>query len=470
MTKFQLVLLSILFTLMVSCGTKKTPVQRNENFATIYISNSQQPNEMLLLKISIQNSVDSIMLDAQGNGKFTVPVSTPIFAFLIDEKSKKSYKLILNSGFNFSIKMGSEELEFIGNGAEANQQLTSLFNLESEIDQFVTARKDDTWSNLDDIIQLGNQLDSIMNDAFTSLGLSSKNDAVSNLIKLESYAFIDHLFLYQILDLSFMEEAMLSFEEFNKLKLHPVLESEKLVRSGSHNVLLFLMTYNDIIGRQIWLHENKSIQELQSALIHKVLANKNISSVNKDFLVYWNIYTYIFQFGLTDELFSLIELYNKQFENPIYADRIQQVVEATNGLQQGQEAFDFTFMDVEGNTHNLKDLHGQYVFIDVWASWCGPCVKNIPVVFDVMKQFPNIKLVYLNTEDDLVWRKFLEKYNQNELPNHFINVSNDFTIKYKITYLPRYILIDENGNIVNAFVVFNDKNELTAYLKSVIAP
>ncbi len=126
-----------------------------------------------------------------------------------------------------------------------------------------------------------------------------------------------------------------------------------------------------------------------------------------------------------------------------------------------------TFVDYEnfagGNT-SLSDLKGKYVYMDIWATWCGPCIKEIPALKRVEKQFEakNIQFISISVDEGRGYKgNAAEAYNgwkkmvtQKELSGMQLMADNgfnsDFIRAYKINGIPRFILIDPEGKIVNA--------------------
>ncbi len=109
-----------------------------------------------------------------------------------------------------------------------------------------------------------------------------------------------------------------------------------------------------------------------------------------------------------------------------------------------------------GNTTSLSDLKGKYVYVDVWATWCGPCKREIPFLKEVEKKYhgKNIEFVSISVDapkDHEAWKKMIV---EKELGGIQLFADNswksDFVKNYKINGIPRFILIDPNGNIVSA--------------------
>ena len=127
----------------------------------------------------------------------------------------------------------------------------------------------------------------------------------------------------------------------------------------------------------------------------------------------------------------------------------------------GAMAPDFEMEDENGKMIKLSDFKGKVVFIDVWATWCGESVPGLPAFVELKKQYKNRDdIVFLTISDDGVkakasWKNFLkEKKYSGIVPHLIMNKEKDhFTEDYCITDIPRYILIDKSGKIVNAWYV-----------------
>lgn len=94
------------------------------------------------------------------------------------------------------------------------------------------------------------------------------------------------------------------------------------------------------------------------------------------------------------------------------------------------------------------------IYIDFWASWCGPCLREMSSSLELIEKYRGrIAFVYLSLDDDIeAWRKAIKKYDLEKtfLAYHFrIGPNSDAAVLFDVKEIPRYILIDKHGNFVN---------------------
>ncbi|CAM1357869.1 TlpA family protein disulfide reductase [Tenacibaculum xiamenense] len=135
----------------------------------------------------------------------------------------------------------------------------------------------------------------------------------------------------------------------------------------------------------------------------------------------------------------------------------EQVAYINKNLAKGLASPKFVnYENHKGGTTSLDDLKGKYVFIDVWATWCQPCKNEIPHLKKVEEKFhgKNIEFVGISIDqakDHDAWKNMVS---DKELAGTQLfadnNWNSEFVKSYKINGIPRFILIDPEGNIVNA--------------------
>jgi len=141
--------------------------------------------------------------------------------------------------------------------------------------------------------------------------------------------------------------------------------------------------------------------------------------------------------------------------------------EVLKTLSKGQPSPVFTdYINNAGGTSSLSDFRGKYVYIDVWATWCGPCLGQVPFLEEVEKKYHGKDIEFVSISIDTqdkreAWSKMIA---DKELGGVQLLVdkdwNSDFIKAYKINSIPRFILLDPNGNIVSWNAPWPSKSEL----------
>jgi len=157
---------------------------------------------------------------------------------------------------------------------------------------------------------------------------------------------------------------------------------------------------------------------------------------------------------------DLETFYNTFINSSTNEDHKKEITESYNKLKavsKGQPSPKFlNYENFKGGTTSLDDLKGKYVYVDVWATWCGPCKREIPFLQKVEKQYhgKNIEFVSLSVDkldDHDKWEKMVKEKQLGGIQLFADNSwESDFVTGYLIKGIPRFILIDPNGNIVSS--------------------
>ena len=119
------------------------------------------------------------------------------------------------------------------------------------------------------------------------------------------------------------------------------------------------------------------------------------------------------------------------------------------------KAPNFDFENHAGGKTTLESLKGKYVYIDLWATWCGPCRAEIPFLKELEKSLhdKNIAFVSISTDsekDHEKWRTFVKEKELSGIQLYADRANMDFIKAFNVNTIPRFILIDPTGNVVDA--------------------
>lgn len=136
-----------------------------------------------------------------------------------------------------------------------------------------------------------------------------------------------------------------------------------------------------------------------------------------------------------------------------------------------QPAIDFKFKDINGKEVALSDFVGKVVYVDVWATWCGPCKREMPAMKALEAEYKDNKnIVFMGvsvdrSKDIQKWKDFLAT---EKLPGIQLFGGDEaitaLTKPYKISGIPRFILVDKAGKLIYADAPQPSSSEIHAVL------
>jgi thiol-disulfide isomerase/thioredoxin len=157
-----------------------------------------------------------------------------------------------------------------------------------------------------------------------------------------------------------------------------------------------------------------------------------------------------------DKLEEFRQKYEKCIETQSQQQRLNNLELALRKNIAGEKAPDFTFQDVNGKEYTLSAFRGKVVYVDIWATWCGWCIKEIPDLKKLEEEYKNRSdMVFIGISVDKVtdaekWKKFLKTKGLSGIQLFAEPKADEMLRKpYKISGIPRFILIGKDGKLIS---------------------
>ncbi len=128
--------------------------------------------------------------------------------------------------------------------------------------------------------------------------------------------------------------------------------------------------------------------------------------------------------------------------------------ELFQNIHPGKLAPEVAFTDTAGNSYKTSDFRGKYLYIDIWASWCAPCLEEIPLLKDLKKKYDGTQLsiISISVDDSQKdWRAAMIKSELKDKQYLATGGWNSALInKFRIQTIPRFLFVNPEGVIVNS--------------------
>lgn len=149
---------------------------------------------------------------------------------------------------------------------------------------------------------------------------------------------------------------------------------------------------------------------------------------------------------------ALIEYFRKNVTDAEKTSKLNKLCDKWEALRAGKPSPTFTGTDINGKQVTLESLRGKYVYIDVWATWCGPCRGELPHLKKLEEAYKDKDIHFVSLSCDQnkeAWEKMVTKDQLKGIQLH-VGPTASFLDEYMINGIPRFIILDREGKIVKA--------------------
>lgn len=242
------------------------------------------------------------------------------------------------------------------------------------------------------------------------------NDTLTNNVYREMVAFNKE---YNMASWHFYEK---NHDQFNT---NPALYKEylQLIQEGDIRTMEFLKKY-PADYYSFWYFQ------------HQI--GRRVRELNPDTIYLNQLYTY---FNTT---------FPPKFKDSYEGKDLAQAFEkALHPLKTSDIAPAFTVTTVDGKALSLKSLKGKIVLLDFWATWCGPCMKEIPFIKSLRNKYPANKLAIIGISRDTDLGKLKNAIITEGMNwQHFFDKKTDISRLYGVDVFPTLILLGKKGEII----------------------
>lgn len=419
-----------------------------------------------------QRTIGESKTDSTGSSSFEIILQKPMFVNIqIGEKYGEIY---LAPGYDLQIMEADQEdkipLTFSGKGANVNNYISWV---NSTVEGIKWAKgKGLNELTYDEFLNRFDSLKTTINNFHTNY-IDSVSLPIEIASKLEKKNTIKLLAIVQEFNalklmgkLNSKEEAQNNGIEYSNPK--QAKEFEMLTNEIPLEPALLedgYLDYEQLLTYYWGTHINLRVREeirVSKTPIHKIplLANALIKKGDYpkaicEFLIAFDLKYRFTENGITPETDSVFNSFKRAYPHSDYLAALNKNYDEWLAVAPGKPAPKLEGYTLEGKKISIKDLKGKVIYIDVWATWCGPCVAEIPSSKKLQQEFAgDDRIEFMNVSVDSRkpdWEKFLS--NDKAWKGLHINIEADkidsLYSRYKLLGVPTYILIDPLGNIVN---------------------
>ncbi|MES2377002.1 MAG: TlpA disulfide reductase family protein [Bacteroidota bacterium] len=170
-----------------------------------------------------------------------------------------------------------------------------------------------------------------------------------------------------------------------------------------------------------------------------------------------------------------LAVFNKSIDSiktPSYNASLKAYLKGKQQFGKGDLAVDFTAVDATGKKVSLSSLKGKVIYVDMWATWCGPCLAEMPKLEEIKASYKdNADVVFLSLsiDDDNEREKWKKNMAARKVDGYQWQINRGKLNAYNVTTIPRTLLIDKNFKMVSLSAPLPSAKDLPAEIDKLLA-
>lgn len=182
----------------------------------------------------------------------------------------------------------------------------------------------------------------------------------------------------------------------------------------------------------------------------KYIAGRFKSEKVRNTLLHYLAATYVDRHGI-DNIQDLENIYFTYVKDEVLLADYKAKFDKWDLSRPGKPSPEISAVDVDGKQWTLADFRGKYIYIDMWATWCAPCRREMPYLKALEEKFKDAQIVFLGLSTDSDKTKWEAMVKTGELTGVqlYLGPQSAFQKAYQIDGIPRFILLDKEGKIID---------------------
>ncbi|WP_052181082.1 TlpA family protein disulfide reductase [Alistipes sp. ZOR0009] len=423
----------ILLLLLVLVGTQQGFAQ--EPFSSIKGTLEKKGISKICLFRTINGREDTIATTSpSADGTFGFLLKVPEAAFYTVGDKQKSYRLYLKPGDAATVLINDSLMTFVGGNTKENLALGKWQQFSQPLKK-MTVYFYEGRSTYKEIFP---ELEKVEAKAKSFVKMnSSGNKIFDNLMNQVIRYDLDYYTLMGIytprVEHPNLDQYPMRVKRLIGTKDYD--DDNVLKQPYGEKLLTLICTYLKVTGGSAYNSVDKQIAALGGNLSKGVL----VVNVAKYFKSY-------------KEFQEIEEKYGSLITNADLKGFMEKIRLSLIDYKEGTPAYNFTYADTSGRNVSLSDFKGKVVLVDVWATWCGPCKKELPSLNALEQEYEGKDVVFISVSTDS--KKDLEKWKAFVKEHHlggvqlFAGENSTLSKDYRINGIPRFMLFDKKGAIV----------------------